>query len=95
MNISGLTVIKTLLAFQETAGRALITTNAPSKRITVLLRKKMLSVPTLSALTTVPVDQVMKALTMAAFIDVVIWPVMESRVSIMSHAVPGGILLIW
>ena len=95
MNISGLTVIKTLLAFQGTAGRALITTNALSKRITVLPRKKMLSVPTLSALTTVPVDQVMKALTMAAFIDVVTWPAMESRVSIMSHVVHGGILSIW
>ena len=95
MNISGLTVIKTLLAFQGTAGRALITTNALSKRITVLLRKKILSVLTLSALTTVPVDQVMKALTMAVFIVVVIWPAMESRVSIMSHAGHGGILLIW
>ena len=70
-------------------------TIALSKRITALLRKRMLSAPTLSALITVPVDQVMKALMMAAFIVVEIWPVMESRVSIMSHADHGGIQLIW
>ena len=83
------------LAFQGTAGRALMMTNALSKRITALLRKRMLSVPTLSALITVPVDQVMKTLMMVAFIVVEIWPAMESRVSIMSHADHGGTQLIW